>query len=458
MQPFFDVFFIVLTVGVLIFFNALYVAAEFATVASRRTRIQQMAADGNRRARALMPILTDPHKVDNYVAGCQVGITVSSIAVGIYGQNALATRLAGPLTTMLSNQTLFDINPTVVAESVAVILVLTILTGLQVIIGELVPKSIAIQFPERVALAVVYPMIVSLKVFDLLIRLFNGSGRIILRVLRLNTDITHHQVYSPEEIEILVTGSHQVGLLDEEERQMLRNTFRLRDLTARHVMVHRTRFVSAPLDSNVETLMRLSLAEGYTRIPLYQDKIDNVQGFVHIKDIFRLHVEGVVDVGEIVRDVLYVPETMPILDVWEALNKKGQYMAIVFDEYGSTAGLITMEDLVEEIFGELQDEFDDESALVALDKDGRLYLRGDLLVSDVNEYLDLDLPLETADTLSGLVLSELGRQPIEGDQVEFNGSALRVEAVADLGVAEVSIELKSTELLKLSEWELTRRE
>ena len=458
MQPFLDLSIIILTVGVLILFNSLYVAAEFATVAARRTRIQQMAAEGNRRARILLPIMADPHRIDTYVAACQIGITISSIAVGIYGQNALAARFTGPLTTLLSNQSLIDLNAVLVAESLAIIVVLALLTGLQVVIGELVPKSIAIQFPEQIALLVVVPMIVSLRVFDLLVRLFNGSGRLILRVLGFDGDVSHLQVYSPEEIEILVTGSHEVGLLDEDERQMLRNTFRLRDLTARHVMVHRTRFVSAPLDSSVESLMRLSLAEGYTRIPLYEEKIDNVRGFVHIKDVFRLHVKGEADISAIVRDVLYVPETMPILDVWETLNKQNHYVAIVFDEYGSTAGLITMEDLVEEIFGELQDEFDNESALVALDKDGRLYLRGDLLVSDVNEYLDLDLPLDTADTLSGLVLSELGRQPKAGDELEIGGSALRVEAVEDLGVAEVSIELKSTELLKLSEWELIRRE
>jgi CBS domain containing-hemolysin-like protein len=263
-----------------------------------------------------------------------------------------------------------------------------------------------------------------------------------------------------EEIEILVTGSHAGGLLDRDERQMLRNTFRLRELTARQVMVHRTRFVSAPADVQAAELMKLALNEGFTRIPIYEEKIDNILGFVHIKDLFRLHLQGhgEDDVHNIVRDVVFVPETMPILDVWETLATGNQYMAIVFDEYGSTAGLITMEDLVEEIFGELQDEFDDESALVALDKQGRIYLRGDLLIADVNEYLDLNLPLEGADTLSGLVFSQLGRPPEEGDQIELNGSTLRVEAVEDLGVREVSLKLSSTEMLHLSEWELADRE
>ncbi len=151
------------------------------------------------------------------------------------------------------------------------------------------------------------------------------------------------------------------------------------------------------------------------------------------------------------------PETMPVDDVWETLNKKREYVAVVFDEYGGTAGLITMEDLVEEIFGELQDGFDNESALLALDKDGRLFLRGDLLVSDINEYLDLNLP-DDADTLSGLIFSELGRAPKLGDECKFNGTIFRVEAMEDLGVAEVSLEMASRELLDLSEWGVTRRD
>jgi CBS domain containing-hemolysin-like protein len=241
---------------------------------------------------------------------------------------------------------------------------------------------------------------------------------------------------------------------------MLRNTFRLRELTARQVMVHRTRFISAPSEVTTAELLRLALREGYTRIPIYEDKIDNILGFVHIKDIFRLHMQNQESEGVqgILREVVFVPETMAILDVWDTLTRQNQYMAIVFDEYGSTAGLITMEDLVEEIFGELQDEFDDESALVALDKQGRIYLRGDLLVADVNEYLDLDLPVEAADTLSGLVFSQLGRPPRVGDQVELNGSTLRVEAVEDMGVREVSLKLKSTDMLHLGEWELADRE
>jgi len=265
-------------------------------------------------------------------------------------------------------------------------------------------------------------------------------------------------VHSPEEIELLVTESHEGGLLDDEERQFLRNAFRLRDLTARQVMVHRTRLVAAPVEMNVIELINIALEAGHTRIPIYQKSIDNIIGFVHIKDLFRLYIAERQNLAEIMRDVVHLPETLPIVEVWKTFDAKGQYLAIVFDEFGGTAGLLTFEDLIEEIFGELQDEFDNESALISLDAEGRVHLRADLLVVDVNEYLKLDLP-DVADTLSGLILSELGRPPKENDEVTFGETIIRVEAVADLGVSEVSLQTHPDEVKgQIGEWEVTSHE
>lgn len=239
---------------------------------------------------------------------------------------------------------------------------------------------------------------------------------------------------------------------------MLRNAFRFRELTARQVMLHRTKLVAAPMGSSIVELMDQALESGYSRIPIYRDSIDDVVGFVHIKDLFRLHVEGKDEIQPIMREVVYVPETLPVVDVWEKLSSRRKYLAIVFDEYGGTAGLITFEDLIEEIFGELQDEFDDESALIARDKEGRIYLRGDLLVSDVNEYLELSLP-DSASTLSGLIFSELGRPPAVGDQVYFGNTVISVEAMADLGVSEVSLQLPPRDsVIPFSEWEVAEHE
>jgi CBS domain containing-hemolysin-like protein len=339
-----------------------------------------------------------------------------------------------------------------------VTVVLLVITTIQVIMGELFPKSVAIQYPERVALAVVYPLRISLKLFAPLIWLFNGSGALILRLMGHQVSDKHAHIHSPEEIELLVSESHEGGLLDDIERQMLRNAFRMRDLTARQVMLHRTKIVAAPESDSVLDVLTLAMQEGFSRIPLYRETIDDIIGFVHVKDLFRLHVRGETDLKSIIREVVYVPETMPVNDVWQILNTKRKYLTVVFDEFGGTAGLVTFEDLIEEIFGELQDEFDDEMALIARDKEGRIYLRGDLLVSDVNEYLALELP-EEADTLSGLVFSLSGGVPTVGSEVSAGETAIRVEAMEDLGVQEVSIQLPQTDTFTtITEWEVADHE
>jgi putative hemolysin len=459
---------IMATVAILIFFNALYVGAEFATVAVRKTRINQLAAEGNRPANLLLPIVQDSHALDRYVAACQIGITISSLVLGAYGQSAIASRLVQPFAYLLSYlepawlwlgmDTAVAIIETA-ASSLAAVLVLATLTILQVVVGELFPKSVAVQYPEKVALAVMFPMLISLRLFKYLINFFNGSASILLRLMGRDIGDMRHAIHSPEEIEILMSESHEVGLLDDDERQMLRNALRMRELTARQVMLHRTKLVAAPVDSSVVDLLEMALEAGFSRIPLYQESVDNVVGFVHIKDLFRLYVQDKQEIRPIVREVVYVPETLPIAQVWEILNTKRKYLAIVFDEYGGTAGLLTFEDLIEEIFGELQDEFDNEMKLVARgDKEGRVYfLRGDLLVADVNEYLELSLPTE-ADTLSGLVFSTLGRAPEVADTLTFEEATIQVEKMEDLGVAEVSLTLVLPQLRPLTEWEVTEHD
>ena len=429
---------IITTVGLMIFANAFYVAAEFGSVSVRKTRIAQLAGEGNRTARMLLPIVENSRALDSYVAASQVGISVSSLVLGAYGQSTIATALA-PLLVRLGMGALTE----AVAFSISATAVLVLLSILQVVMGELVPKSITIQYPEKIALGTVMPMKWSLVLFRPLIWLFNGSANLILKWVRAGHSGEHLHLHSVEEIELLVSESHEGGLVDDESQQMLRNALRLRELTARQVMVPRTRLLVAPLESTVTDLIDQACAAGYTRIPLYQNTIDDIVGFVHMKDLFQLHLEGRHNPADILRKVMYVPESLPITDVWTRLNSNRQYIAIVLDEYGGTAGLITLEDLIEEIFGELQDEFDDELPLIASDKAGRIYLRGDLLVADVNEYLDLNLPERETDTLGGLVFSELGRLPAAGDEVSIGepGLVLRIEAIDARSVSEVSLQL-----------------
>jgi CBS domain containing-hemolysin-like protein len=446
------------TISLMILLTALYVGAEFATVAARRTRIGQMAAQGDPLARMLLPYVEDSRKLDRYVAACQVGITISSLVLGAYAQGAIAMRLVEPLSNLLGAV----VSPATalrLGQSIAVIGVLVFITALQVILGELLPKSLALQNPERLARAVVWPMRISLLLFALPIWLFNGSANLLLRLVGRDTHAAAGRAHSAEEIELLVTESHEGGLLDDNERRLLRNALRLRELTARQVMVHRTRITAAPVQTTSLELMQLAVEAGYSRIPLYRQSIDDIVGFVHVKDVFRLYHQGISDVAGVVREVVYVPETLSASDVWDRLEERGSYLALVFDEFGGTAGLLTLEDLIEEIFGELQDEFDDEAAIIARDKEGRIYLRADLLVGDVNEYLELELPEETADTLSGLVFSGLGRPPVVGDEARFNDVVIRVEMMEDLGVGEVSLTLPPREAdSPFTEWDIAEHD
>jgi len=440
---------VILTITLMILANAFYVAAEFATVSARKTRIAQMAVEGNRLAKTLLPIVDHRPALDNYVAACQVGITISSLVLGAYGQNTVANLLA-PVLAYLGGFA----EP--VAYSISAIGVLLILTTLQVVMGELFPKSIAIQYPEKMALGVVVPMKWSLFVFKPFIWVLNGSGNLILKLMRVDHSDGHSHIHSPQEIELLVDESHEGGVLDAGEQQMLRNAFRLRELLARQVMVPRTRLVAASINSTVDALIDMAYKAGYSRIPLYERDIDNIIGFIHIKDLFRLRLQGQQDSHQALREVIYVPESLPIAEVWAILNNQGHYIAIVLDEYGGTAGLVTIEDLVEEIFGEVQDEFDDELPLISSDKEGRIHLRGDLLITDVNEYLHLALPHAEADTLGGLVFSELGRLPRVGDKVKIGVPpiTIRVEAMEGRSITEVSLLLTAEAPPYINEWEV----
>ena len=446
---------VLITLALMLFINALYVAAEFSTVKARqhRTHIAQLADANDRLAKQLIPILTDQRKLDDYVAACQLGITASSLVLGAYGQNTVAAILAPLLIRFggLAETVAFSISAT------AILLTFTIL---QMVLAELMPKSLAVQFPERVALLTVVPVKWSRLVLQPFIKIFNGSGDAILKLMRIEYADGHSEYHSLDEIERMISQTHQGGLIDDKEQQMLRNAFRMRELTARQVMVPRTRMLTAPVDCTVQEVLATSFEGGYSRIPIYENTIDNIIGFVHVKDLFRKHLHGQEgDLRSILRQVIYVPDTMPITSVWDTLNEKRQYLVIVFDEYGGTEGLITFEDVIEEIFGELQDEFDEhEMALISYDKDGRTHLRGDLLITDINEYLNLDLPYEEADTLGGLVFSLLGRPPREGDEITINDLVIKVESISESGVSEFSFNTPISGPFRVGEWEITSRE
>ncbi len=434
----------VLVVAVLVGFNALYVAGEFGSISARKIRIMQMAEQGNRLAKLLLPVLKDRRKLDSYIAASQVGITISSIVLGIYGQRQIAPHIE-PLIAMLPLDIIPSTGGEIAAAGIAAILVLILLTTLQVILGELLPKSLALQHPERIALATTLPMKWSADyLLKPLIFILNGSGDLLLKLLGISHGGEHTHVHSPEEIIILVKESHRGGLLDTEERRLLRNVFRVRETTAGEIAVPRRRIVAAPIDKPVREMLNLVADSAYTRIPIYEKDIDHIIGFVHLRDLFELfQVDEDASVHGVLRKLPFVPESLPAIEVWGRLNEAKSYLAVVVDEFGGTGGLITREDLIEELFGEFQDEFDHERALITPAGEGRLIVRGDMLISYLNEMLGIELPHERVHTIGGLVLDSLGRLPEVGEVVEIEGIRLRVEAVTDTAINAVCILLPS---------------
>ena len=437
---------VIFVVSLMIIFNGLYVAGEFSLVSARRTRVIQMAEEGNRLARTLLPVLQDPHKLDNYIAASQVGITLSSIVLGIYGQRQIAPLIA-PWIAKLPIGADPATGSHLAAAGIASILVLAVLTTLQVVLGELVPKSVTLQYPERLALATSLPMKWSAEyILRPLIILLNGSGALILKVLGTGADRGHIQVHSPEEILILVRESQRGGLIAADEHRFLQNVFRRSQLRAGEIAVPRLRMVTAPADSLVSEVLSLVADSAYTRIPIYEDNIDQIIGFVHLRDLFALYrTDDAADIRSIVRPAPFVPETLTNAEVWERLDETQSYLAIVLDEFGGTSGMITREDLVEELFGEMQDEFDQEQALIAPAGVGRVRVRGDMLISSLNDRLEINLPHEESHSVGGLVMDRLGRIPQVGDAVEIEGIHLLVEAVGHHSATEVTVTLRSEE-------------
>ena len=335
----------------LILVNALYVAAEFAAVGARRSRLRRLAEDGNKLAARVLPILEDGHKLDRYIAVCQVGITVSSLVLGAYGQAALGPRLS-PLLVQFAGM-----EPLAAESAIAVGLLLT-LTAAQMVLGELIPKSLALQFPTQVALLTLLPMLWSQRLSKWAIDLLNGSGILILRLLRIPVT-GHRHVHSPEEIELLIAESRDGGLLEPSEQVRLHRALRLNLRSARELMVPRVRLAALEASLPFDEVLKAVAASPYTRLPVYREHIDRIVGMLHTKDLVTRfvqtgHREALV---AIMRPVVNVPDSMPADKLLAFLRERRSHQAVVRDEQGGVAGLITLEDVLAELLGGVSDEF-----------------------------------------------------------------------------------------------------
>ena len=414
---------VIAAIVLLLSLNALYVAAEFSAISSRRARVSNLADDGNRAARALLPYLESPRELDRYIAACQVGITLSSLMVGFYGQAQLSPYLGFGLST-----------------GVAALVVLAFLTTLQVIFGEIVPKSIALRYPERLALVTVRPLRWSLFILYPFIALFNGSALLLLRLFGVESKTKTH-AHSPEELELVFSESAQGGFLDSDEKEMLANVLQLETRLARQIMVPRNRMVSADVSEPPAAALARLVQTPHMRFPVYDGVIDTVVGVLNLKDLFGFVQSGRSGtLRDVLREVPLLPETNTVSEVWDTLKQRQNHMAVLFDEYGGTVGLVTLEDIIEEIVGEVQDEFDNEEQRLERRGD-RVSVRGDVLVTTLNRRFLLQLPEDEADTVGGMMLEELERAPEVGDEVTVGDVTLQVTGVSGNAVTGVGFTL-----------------
>jgi CBS domain containing-hemolysin-like protein len=404
----------------LVALNGFFVAAEFALVRVRESRIVQLEQEGSARASVVRDALRD---LDDYLSVCQVGITMASLGLGWVGEPAVAHLIEPVLEAV-------GVTSERVVTVVAVVLGFAVITYAHLVLGEQAPKYFSIQKAEATALWISRPLKLCMYLIRPVVWLVNTSTNFVLRPwgIRLGEEMEAH---SEEELRIMISSSAASGELDPEERDYINNVFDFGDTVAREIMVPRPDIEALRSDLPHSDLVNAAVFGRYTRYPVYEGDLDHVVGAVHIKDLLRASRENpeTFDIRTIVRDCLVVPETKPIEQILREFQKRKLQMAIVIDEWGSVEGLITIEDVLEEIVGEIQDEFDEGEAAIEEIGDGAYAVDGRIPITDVNEYFDLDLPHEDFETIGGYVLGSLGRPPEPGDTIEADGATLHVKSV-----------------------------
>lgn len=418
---------------VLVLMNGFFVAAEFSLVSVRQTRIAELVAQGHVSAKAVQDALKNPDRV---IAATQLGITLASLGLGWIGEPAVA-HLLQPLVELFPNAMQSG-----VSHSLSAGLAFALITFLHVVVGELAPKSIALQNPEKTSLVVARPTLWIEWIFKPIIWLLNGTGNALLRLIGVKPATGHELVHSVEELKMLVTASTEGGVVEPQEREMLHAVFDFGELLVGQVMIPRTEIVAVEADIPLEEIIALITESTYTKFPVYDDNLDTILGIVHVKDIIRLMQDPGWEectARSLVREPIYVPETIPVSALLRQFRDRRQHIAIVLDEYGGTAGLVTLEDLLEEVFGEVSDPFDRVSPEFQTQPDGSILIDGMTLIEDVNAHLGLNLEDPNYYTIAGYVLGKLGRIPKVNEIVEGNNVRLQVAALDGLRIARVSL-------------------
>lgn len=401
---------------IFVLLNALFVAAEFALVKVRRTQIQP--AKNNREKLALRLIT----HLDEYLAATQFGITISSLGLGWIGEPVTA-RILDPVFG------LFNIENPKTVHTISLTVGFLFITFLHIIIGELAPKSIAIRYPKPTTLFVSIPLNIFYIIFKPAIWILNGAANRILKVVGIQPASESEKTHSEEEIRILIAEGTKAGEIDQTEQQLIEKIFEFNDKTANEVMIPRNRMFAIDVDESREKIIEKVIEEGYSRIPVYKDNIDNVIGVIYSKDIISAaeHKEIIV-LQDIIRPAHFIPETKHIGDILKDFQKKHIHLGIVVNEHGGVEGLVTLEDIIEEIVGEIEDEYDTESENIKGEKKGIYLVNPNIPVEDFNKRFSADIPVDSDEyqTLSGFLQTVTGHVPDIYERIDYKGIIMTV--------------------------------
>ncbi|VAW31281.1 Hemolysins and related proteins containing CBS domains [hydrothermal vent metagenome] len=423
---------------VLVLLNGLFVIAEFSIIGVRSTQLEQMADQGVKYASNVLGTVESRQKQDQYIATAQLGLTIVSLGLAMYGEPQISHFIEPYLA-----QLWFEPSPQLV-ETIGYVFALGLLTYLHVVIGEMVPKSLALSDAPKMALLMYRPMQLISWVLSFPVRILNRIGNAMLRLFRIPPAEGHERVLSAEELELIVTESREGGLLNAEEQEMILNIFDFSDRTVSQVMTPRTKVEAIPLDISRQEILKVVSGSRHSRFPVFAEDRDHIAGILHLKDLVKqtLHKESKFDLRLILRSAPAVPEDLPIQTLLAAFKRQRLHMAVVLDEFGGMDGIVTLEDLVEEVVGEVRDEFDQEKEPFVELGPGLYEVEGEYLVDDFDDgFWGNEGALPDVETVGGLVIAKLGRPPVVGDEVVYNEKIqIRVLAVEGRAVARVLVE------------------
>lgn len=425
-----------LIIVILILLNGVFVAAEFAIIGVRPTRMAQLAKEGNNTAKRVINILNNPAQVDRYIASAQLGITLASLGLGMYGEPVIAHLIEAPLHDW------FGLSGNIV-HTISFFIALGIITYLHVVIGEMVPKSLALQSAERVVLALSMPMLLTQRLFSVAITVLNKIGLLVLRLMRVPPPSEGNRLHTPDELELVISDSVVGGLIDIDEEQLLQKILGFSHLKGSDVMTPRPQIEGVPVEISKNDLLEKMFTSAHTRFPVYESNLDQILGMVHLKDLVQIHLDDKpYHLQDLLHEIPYVPEGVKLDELLSLLIQHHIHMAIAIDEYGGTAGIITLEDLLEEIVGEVRDEFDiEETDPITVIDSGHLVVSGGTRLEELKSFVTLPEAIyqDSIVSVGGLMVANLDLPLSEGDEVSLDGVTFRAESVNGLEVEEVSI-------------------